>query len=33
LGAHTGDILLIAAFAVNAVILALGRESRSVKEA
>ena len=33
LGQHTGDILMIAAFVVNAVILALGRESRSVKEA
>lgn len=28
LGAHTGDILLIAAFAVNAMILALGRKPR-----
>jgi SSS family solute:Na+ symporter len=29
LGSHTGDILMIAAFVVNAIILALGRESRA----
>jgi SSS family solute:Na+ symporter len=28
LGSHTGDILMIAAFVVNAVILALGRRPR-----
>jgi SSS family solute:Na+ symporter len=28
LGAHTGDILLIAAFAVNGIILALGRKAQ-----
>ena len=31
LGQHTGDILMIAAFVVNAIILALGRESRAAK--
>ena len=31
LGSHTGDILMIAAFVVNAIILALGRESRAAK--
>jgi len=32
LGSHTGDILMIAAFVVNAIILALGRDSRAVDD-
>ena len=32
LGSHTGDILMIAAFVVNAIILALGRDSRAADD-